>query len=298
MRGCDQACTFCVVPKTRGKEVSRPVREIIDEARALVDDGVREITLLGQTVNSYGKRLAKGRKIGLHHVLYELHKIDGLERSSFITSHPKFMFPELIEAMGTLEKVSNYLHLPVQSGSDAVLQRMLRTYTAEHYRDVIAVCREANPDLGLATDIIVGFCGETDAEFEETLRLIEAMRYQGSFVFRYSERSGTRAAERYTDDVPEDVKRERNQRALQAVERVALEEYRMRIGKVETVLVEGVSKLDPTRLTGRNHRRQIVVFPGDTTENLVGRLVPVRITDATHVVLVGEKVGEGRYPRP
>ncbi len=294
MRGCDQACTFCVVPRTRGKEVSRPVLEIVEEARRLVDAGVREITLLGQTVNSYGKRLAKQRKIGLQHVLHELNKIRGLERISFITSHPRFMHSELIEAMADLEKVTKYLHLPVQSGSDSVLQRMLRTYTIDEYRRVVDVIRERIPDIGLATDIIVGFCGESDDEFEATVRLLDEMRYQGAFVFKYSERKGTRAASIYADDVPEEVKKERNQRTLKIVERHARTIYAERIGRLEEVLVEGVSKLDRTRLTGRNRRHQIVVFPGEVDEALVGQLVPVRITEATNVVLVGEKVGGGR----
>ncbi len=290
MRGCDQACTFCVVPTTRGKEVSRPVRDIVEEARVLVDQGVREITLLGQTVNSYGKRLAKGRQIGLHHVLYELAKIRGLERISFITSHPRFMFPELIEAMAVLDKVKRYLHLPVQSGHDAVLKRMLRTHTIDHYRRVIDECREKIPDLGLATDFIVGFCGETDAEFDATIRLAEEIRFQGAFAFKYSERAGTRAAMTASDDVPEEVKRERHQRLLQTVERIAREIYAERIGHVEEVLVEGVSKLDPTRLCGRNRRHQIVVFPGSESEGVIGQRVDVRIREATNVVLVGERV--------
>ena len=294
MRGCDQACTFCIVPRTRGKEVSRPVREIVEEAHCLVDAGVREITLLGQTVNSYGKRLAKQRRIGLHHVLHELNKIRGLERISFITSHPRFMFPELIDAMADLEKVTEYLHLPVQSGSDAVLARMLRTYTVDQYCRTIDALRQKIPDLGLATDVIVGFCGESDAEFEETLRLLEALRFQGAFVFKYSERPGTRAANLYRDDVPEQVKKERNQRVLAVVERHAREIYRERIGRVEEALVEGPSKRDGNRLTGRNRRHQIVVFPGRIDEALAGKLAAVRITDATNVVLVGERVGPGR----
>src|SRR5262245_8952037 len=155
MRGCDQACTFCVVPATRGKEVSRPVAEVVEEARALAGQGVVEVTLLGQTVNSYGKRLAPGRRIGLHHLLHELNKIRGLERSRFITSHPRFMTQDLIDAMADLEKVCEYLHLPFQSGSDAVLRRMLRTYTVARYRDVIARCRARIRNFAAATDVIV-----------------------------------------------------------------------------------------------------------------------------------------------
>jgi tRNA-2-methylthio-N6-dimethylallyladenosine synthase len=293
MRGCDQACTFCVVPRTRGKEISRPVREIVGEARALVQGGVREITLLGQTVNSYGKRLAKGRAIGLEHVLHELERIEGLERIRFITSHPRFMRPGLIDAMAGLGKACEYLHLPVQSGSDAVLGRMLRTYTADHYRRIVAECRARIPGFALATDIIVGFPGETDAEFEETVRLVEEIRFDGAFIFRYSERQGTRAAA-LPDDVPEDVKRERNQVLLGIMERIMLEKHRERIGSVEEVLVEGPSKLDPKRLTGRSRAHRIVVFPGSAGERLAGKLVPVRIAGATPLVLVGERAGEGR----
>jgi tRNA-2-methylthio-N6-dimethylallyladenosine synthase len=294
MRGCDQACTFCVVPRTRGKEISRPVREIVDEARALADEGVREITLLGQTVNSYGKRLARGRAIGLHHVLYELDKIKGLERIRFITSHPRFMFPELIDAMAGLEKVCEYLHLPVQSGSNVVLQRMLRTYTTDHYRRVAAECREKIKGCALATDIIVGFSGETDAEFEETVRLMEEIRFHGAFIFKYSERKGTRAAETYRDDVPEEVKRERNQILLELMRRTSTEILRDRVGGVEEVLVEGPSKMDSARLTGRNRANQIVVFPAHNEDHLIGKLVPVKILDSTALVLVGERVGPGR----
>lgn len=290
MRGCDQACTFCVVPRTRGKEVSRPVREIVDECRALVDSGVVEITLLGQTVNSYGKRLAKGRVIGLQHVLHELNKIPGLQRIRFITSHPRFMTSELIDAMAGLEKVCEYLHLPVQSGSDAVLRRMLRTYTVDRYRRVVEECREKVRGLALATDVIVGFCGETDAEFQETVKLMEEVRFHGAFVFRYSERAGTRAAAEQADDVPDEVKRERNQVLLRLQSRVSTEILRERVGGVEEILVEGPSKLDPSRLTGRNRANQIIVFPGRADEGLAGNLIPVRITEATSLVLVGERV--------
>jgi tRNA-2-methylthio-N6-dimethylallyladenosine synthase len=294
LRGCDQACTFCVVPATRGKEVSRPVREIVDEARALVDGGVREITLLGQTVNSYGKRLAKGHKIGLHHVLHELDKIPGLERIRFITSHPRFLSAELIDAMASLEKVCEYLHLPAQSGSNSVLERMLRTYTVEHYKTVVGQCRERVPGLALATDIIVGFCGETDEEFQATVRLLEDVRFESGFVFKYSERTGTRAAELLSDDVPEDVKRERHRVVLDLLDKLSLEAHRARVGQVEEVLVEGTSRLDKRRLTGRNRANQIVVFPADPGSEDTGKLVPVRIADATPLVLIGEKAGPGR----
>ncbi len=292
MRGCDMVCTYCIVPKTRGPEVSRPIRDIVDEARALADSGVREITLLGQTVNSYGKRLGRGREIGLQHVLRELDRIPGLVRIRFITSHPRFMNPDLIAAMGDLEKVCEYLHLPVQSGSDAVLRRMQRSYSMKHYLHAIDACRERIPDLGLATDFIVGFCGETDEEFDASVRLMEDLRFQGSFVFRYSERSGTVAAD-LPDDVPDAVKRERNQVLLELQKRISLEENRKAIGSTVEVLVDSVSKQDKGRWSGRNRRHQIVVFPRRGDEDLVGRVVEVRVDDVTPLVLVGERCDTG-----
>jgi tRNA-2-methylthio-N6-dimethylallyladenosine synthase len=294
MRGCDQACTFCVVPRTRGKEDSRPVAEIVDECRALVDGGVREITLLGQTVNSYGKRLAKGHQIGLQHVLHELNKIQGLDRIRFITSHPRFMSDGLLDAMASLEKVCEYLHLPVQSGSDSVLRRMLRAYTSDEYRRVVERLRTKIPHVVLATDIIVGFCGETEDEFQATIALLEEIRFAGAFVFKYSERQGTRAAEIYPDDVPDDTKRQRNQAVLRVVERCTREALRERVGRVEEVLVEGPSRLDPSRFTGRSRANHIVVFPASAKEQLVGKLADVKITDSTKLVLIGERVGPGR----
>ena len=294
MRGCDQACTFCVVPRTRGREVSRSVREIVDECQVLVDGGVREITLLGQTVNSYGKRLAKRHAIGLHHVFHELQKTEGLERIRFITSHPKYMSPDLIDAMASLPKVCEYLHLPVQSGSDAVLERMLRNYTVDHYRRVVEACRDKIRGFALATDIIVGFCGETETEFHETERLLEELPFQGAFVFKYSERQGTKAAELYRDDVPEDVKRSRHQLVLKLVEGLSLRNHQSRIGGIEEVLVEGRSRLDPERWTGRTRAFQIAVFPVGPGEKLEGRLVPVKIVGVTPLVLVGERVGPDR----
>ncbi|MEM7262511.1 MAG: tRNA (N6-isopentenyl adenosine(37)-C2)-methylthiotransferase MiaB [Planctomycetota bacterium] len=294
MRGCDMACTYCVVPRTRGPEVSRPVREIVDECKSLADSGVQEITLLGQTVNSYGKRLAPGRQIGLHHVLHELDKISGLERIRFITSHPRFMGPELIEAMGGLSKVCEYLHLPVQSGSDTVLKRMRRSHKIDYFRRTIEAAHEAIPDLGVATDIIVGYCDETDAEFQETYQLLEDMRFQNTFVFRYSERAGTDAADS-EDNIPDDVKRERNQALLDLQLQIGAEIRAGQVGSTAEVLVEGPSKHDPNRWAGRNRRHQIVVFParqlpGNQREELAGELVNVKITESTALTLIGERV--------
>ena len=298
MRGCDMTCTFCIVPKTRGKEISRPVAEIVDECKALVDDGVREVTLLGQTVNSYGKTLAPGRRIGLQHILHELNKLSGLDRIRFITSHPRFMNSELIEAMGELDSVCEYLHLPVQSGSDPVLKRMNRVYTADHYRKVITECREKIPDFALATDFIVGFPGETDDDFEKTCALMEEMDFQGSFVFKYSPRPDTKAND-YPDDVPEPVKQERNQRLLAIQEKLSTRIYRERVGHVDEVLVEGPSRNDARRYTGRNRRHQIVVFPLPDDirgSDVIGKLLPIKIVDSTALTLHGELLAtrEGR----
>lgn len=301
MRGCDMVCSFCIVPKTRGPEISKPVTEIVDEARALVDDGVREITLLGQTVNSYGKCLAPGRKIGLQHLLHELNKISGLDRIRFITSHPSFMNDELIDTMGSLEKVCEYLHLPVQSGDDGQLKAMRRGYTVDHYRRVIEKCRERIPGFRLATDFIVGFPGETDQAFEATCDLLREMEYQNSFVFKYSPRPDT-AANELEDDVPESVKKERNQRLLEIQKEISERLYAQSVGGVEQVLVEGPSQSDPRRFTGRNRAHQIVVFPAperaEVATGLVGKILPVRIDSSTALTLKGTLLAteEGAAP--
>ncbi len=289
MRGCDMVCTFCIVPRTRGREISKPIHEVVDEVRALVDDGVREVTLLGQTVNSYGKRLAPGRRIGLHHLLHQLDKISGLDRIRFITSHPSFMSADLIDAMGSLEKVCEYLHLPIQSGDDAVLKRMKRGYTVGQYRAVVEACRERIPGFRLATDFIVGFPGESDAAFESTCRVLEEFEFQNSFVFKYSPRPQTPAHE-VADDVPTAVKQERNQRLLEIQKDVSSRVYAQSVGGLVDVLVEGPSRHDPDRYTGRNRAYQICVFPvaPDEGERLVGQILPVRIDRATHLTLQGE----------
>jgi tRNA-2-methylthio-N6-dimethylallyladenosine synthase len=289
LRGCDQRCSFCVVPSTRGPESSRPVADVVEEVRALVDRGVIEVTLLGQTVNSYGKGLAPGRRIGLHTLLAELDRIPGLSRIRFITSHPCFLGPDLIAAMADLEKVCEYLHLPVQSGSDPILRRMRRGYTSARYREAVDRCRDRIPELALATDFIVGFPGETEEDFEATRRLLEDVRFQGSFVFKYSPRPGTEAAG-FLDDVPDDVKRSRNAILLEEQERISGEINAAHIGRVEEVLVEGISKNDPGRLTGRNRQNGIVVFPGTSEDGLEGKMVRVRLTGSTALTLIGERL--------
>ncbi len=290
MRGCDMVCSFCIVPKTRGKEISKPVTEIVDEAKALADCGVREITLLGQTVNSYGKCLAPGRKIGLQHLLHELNKINGLDRIRFITSHPSFMNDDLIDAMADLEKVCEYLHLPVQSGDDEQLKAMRRGYTVDHYRKVIDKCRQRIPNFRLATDFIVGFPGETDAAFERTCDLLHEMQYQNSFTFKYSPRPDTAAFD-LEDDVPEPVKQERNQRLLEIQKEISTKMYAESVGSIDKVLIEGPSQKDPKRYTGRNTAHQIVVFDAperaEVAEGLVGKILPIQIEASTNLTLFG-----------
>jgi len=304
-RGCDKFCTFCVVPNTRGKERSRPPQQIIDEARMLVDRGALEITLLGQTVNSYLHQDG-GRPVRMADLLCRLNDIAGLERIRFVTSYPGDFSDDIFHAMRDLPRVCEYLHLPVQSGSNAVLRRMKRQYTREVYLDLVARGREIVPGLTLATDFIVGFCGETEAEFEESISLLEAVRFKNIFCFKYSPRPNTVADKALADDVPDAVKRQRNRRMLAVQEQISLAQTRALLGTTLEVLVEGYSKAaikaqeaEQTRgeeiswrrsdqLVGRTRGDRIVVFCGD--ESYIGRLVPVRITGATALTLFGNPV--------
>ncbi len=307
-RGCDKFCTFCVVPFTRGPERSRPPGQIVNEAQMLIDRGVREITLLGQTVNSYVSQ-EEGRAVRFSDLLARLDSLDGLDRIRFVTSYPGDFGDDILEAMRDLPKVCEYLHLPVQSGSDAVLKRMRRQYTAGQFVDLIGRAREYVPDLTLASDFIVGFCGETDAEFDETVALVERSAFKNIFVFKYSQRPGTVAEKRSDDDIPDAVKRDRNIRLLKLQEEVSIATNRTMIGRAVEVLVEGHSKraikaqeAEQTRgeeataeasgqLVGRTRTDRIVVFPGEIS--LAGRLVMVRVTAATALTLHGELATSG-----
>jgi tRNA-2-methylthio-N6-dimethylallyladenosine synthase len=286
MRGCDLSCTYCIVPRVRGREVSRPPEEICREVAGLVDRGVVEVTLLGQTVNSYGRSLGAGATLA--GLLRRLAEIPGLRRIRFVTSHPRFMTDDLIAAMAEIPAVCEGLHLPAQSGSDRVLRRMARTYTREQYCATIEKCRERIPGFALAGDCIVGFPGETDEDFAQTESLIRAARYQQLFVFKYSERPGTPAA-RLTDDVPTAVKEARNRRLLELHKEIALELYRQAVGTAVEVLVEGPSSRNPEKLTGRTRQGQIVIFPGPAQS---GRLRRVLVRDATALALYGDLVPE------
>ncbi|MFO0925995.1 MAG: tRNA (N6-isopentenyl adenosine(37)-C2)-methylthiotransferase MiaB [Gemmataceae bacterium] len=294
MIGCDKFCTYCVVPSTRGPEQSRPPEHIAFEVRQLADEGAKEITLLGQTVNSYKFTHGDGRTERLSDLLARIHDTPGIERIKFITNFPRDMGDDLLDAVRTLPKVCPYLHVPAQSGCNEMLRRMKRLYTVEFYRDMLARCRERVPGVAISSDFIVGFCGETDESFEKTCALVREAKFKNSFIFKYSPRPGTKADDLYPDDVPEEVKKRRNNDLLAIQNAVSLEDHRRLVGQTVEVLVEGPSKTalkrgsgsGPLQLTGRTMSDHIVVFDGP--ERLTGRTLPVRVVEASAFTLYGE----------
>ncbi|MCF6159140.1 MAG: tRNA (N6-isopentenyl adenosine(37)-C2)-methylthiotransferase MiaB [wastewater metagenome] len=282
MRGCDNFCSYCIVPYVRGREISRTIEDIKEEVRALISNGCKEVTLLGQNINSYGKSLNTTTTLG--DLLSELNDLDGLERIRFVTSHPTDMSRDLIRTMSRLEKVCEHLHMPAQSGSDRILKEMRRGYVSNYYRELIHFAKEHIPHLTVASDFIVGFPGETDEDFQETVQLMETLRFQNCFIFKYSPRTGTRAAE-LKDDVPDEVKKSRNLKLLELQKRISLEKNKKLIGKQVQVLVDGASKSDPNRLSGRTRQNHIVVFSG--SKDLIGELVDIRIHEVTDLTLYG-----------
>lgn len=288
IRGCNMPCTYCIVPATRGLEVSRPIAEILPEVQALVEDGVTEVTLLGQTVNAYGHDLPGQQNLA--RLLRELHALPPLRRIHFITSHPNFLTRELMETMAELPRVSRYFHLPAQSGSDAVLQRMKRLYTREKYLARIRDLRELIPDMEFASDWIVGYPGETEEDHELSKSLLEEVGFSQSYVFKYSPRPLTVADDYFEDDVPEETKARRNQELLELQGRISREKNRALLGEVVEVLVEGPSKKGEGRYQGRTRRNRIVHMDGLTNAQ-VGSYLPVRIDEAMHHSLVGTPVG-------
>ncbi|MEC7240875.1 MAG: tRNA (N6-isopentenyl adenosine(37)-C2)-methylthiotransferase MiaB [Myxococcota bacterium] len=285
-KGCDNKCTFCIVPATRGVEVSRASEEILEEVRACTARGIREITLIGQNVNSYGLKVGNERTFA--ELLYAVAEQPGVERIRYTTSHPRDMGPDVVQAYRDLPQLTSHLHLPVQSGSSRVLRRMKRFYTREHYLKLVEDLKAARPNLSLTTDIIVGFPGETEEDFEATMSLLEEVRFDASFSFKYSPRPGTPALKLEKDAVPPEVASERlsrfqaRQRVIQIEENHALED------EVMDVLVEGASKWDPDVVCGRTGTFKMVNFPGSM--ELVGRTVPVRITRGFVNSLRGELV--------
>ena len=284
MQGCNKVCSFCIVPHVRGREVSRPSELILAEIEALVGQGVKEVMLLGQNVNSYGK--ASSGEIGFAELLNRVNAVEGLCRIRFTTSHPQDLSPALIEAYATLGKLCEHLHLPVQSGADSVLARMRRGYTLEEYLHRIRHLRDRCPDVALSTDIIVGFPGETDEEFEATLELLRQLEYDEIFSFIYSPRPQTVAAKLYADDIPEELKKDRLKRVQGLQQGISLRQNRKRIGQFEEILIEGASKLKNGQIMGRTRSNRIVNVMG--AETLIGELVPVRITGATANSLLGQ----------
>lgn len=282
MYGCNNRCTFCIVPKTRGEEYSRPIEQVVDEVRRMVAEGYREVTLLGQNVNSYMTE----KREDFSDLLHALNGIDGLWRIRYTTSNPKSCKDRHISAVAECEKVMENLHLPVQSGNDRVLRVMRRAYNSTRYRYLVSLFRDQVPVHALTTDIIVGFPTETEEEFQDTLRLVEEIRYDSAYMFMYSPRAGTVAADSMRDDVPLAVKKRRLQQLIDLQEAISHEKNQEEIGRVHEVLVEGPSRKDPEALQGRTRTDKMVVFKGQ--RRLVDNLVKVRITGGNSHTLFGE----------
>jgi tRNA-2-methylthio-N6-dimethylallyladenosine synthase len=281
--GCNSVCSYCIVPAVRGREQSRRPGDILAEVSRLAADGVREVTLLGQNVNSWGRDLVPGVKTEFGELLRVVDAVPGIARIRFTSPHPKDFREPVIRAMAECPAVCEHTHLPLQSGSTRVLKRMRRTYGRERYLELVGKMRAAVPDLALTTDIIVGFPGETEGDFLETLEVVEEVRYDGAFTFVFSPRRGTEAAT-MPDQVPDEVKRERIERLIDVVQRIARERNEERVGGVEEVLVEGPSRTDPSVLRGRTRRNTTVNFHGTAA---AGDLVSVRIEGATSTTLRG-----------
>ena len=286
MQGCNQYCTFCIVPYTRGEERSRTIPDIVAEARELVGRGVREITLLGQIVTSYGKRdyAPQDGKSAFVQLLEAVHEIEGLERIRFTSPHPKGYGDDLVEAYTRLPKLVESAHIPVQSGSDRMLKAMHRGYTRERFLSIIGKLRGAQPGMGITTDLIVGFPGETEEDFEQTLSLAREAAFDNAYIFRYSKRKDTPAAE-MPDQLPEEVKEERNQRLLTLINEGAAQRYEAFVGRRVQILVEGQSKR-PERMMGRTRCGKIVVFDGGDRHR--GQLMDVQVTRAGNFTLYGD----------
>ena len=291
MEGCSKYCSFCVVPYTRGEEISRRFDAVMAEINVLVKQGIREVTLLGQNVNAYVGAMPDGEQADFALLLSAVHAIAGLERIRYTTSHPLEFNQRLIDAYGRLPKLVSQLHLPVQSGSDRVLAAMKRNYTVMEYKSIIRRLRAVRPDISITSDFIVGFPGETEEDFERTMKLIEEINFDGSFSFVYSRRPGTPAAS-LSDDTPEAVKLQRLQRMQKLLDAQLHAHSAAMVGSVQRVLVEGASRKDENELMGRTDNNRVVNFPAAGTQSarLVGRFVDVTITSVSHYTLRGEIV--------
>ncbi len=294
MMGCDKFCTYCIVPSVRGPEQSRPPDAIVAEARQLADQGVKEITLLGQTVNSYKFREPDGRTTRLSDLLHRLHEIGGLVRIKFITNFPNDMTDDLLQAVRDLPKVARYLHVPAQSGCDEMLKRMKRMYTSALYDEMMGRIYATIPGVAVSSDFIVGFCGETEESFEKSVAMVKKWRFKNSFIFKYSPRTGTKADDLFADDIPEAVKKRRNNDLLAVQTAICLEDNQAFRDRTLEILVEGPSKsalrhgdgFGPTQMTGRTACDRIVVFDGN--ERQAGQLLPITITEVSAMTLFGE----------
>jgi tRNA-2-methylthio-N6-dimethylallyladenosine synthase len=282
--GCNQVCSYCIVPSTRGREVSRPPAELVEEVRAMAADGVREVTLLGQNVNSYGRGL-RPEPTTFARLLRAVDAIEGIDRVRYTSPHPQHMGEDVVRCHAELESVCEHIHLPLQSGSSRILKAMRRTYDRGLFLDRVALIREHVPDCAITTDVIVGFPGETEADFAETLAVCEEVGFDGAFTFIFSPRRGTEAAD-FADDVPHEAKVERMERLVEVVQRRARERAQRFVGRELEVLVEGASRHDPSRLRGRTHHNKVVNFDGLAEP---GELVAVRIDAATSQTLAGEQ---------
>ena len=283
--GCNCVCSYCIVPSTRGREVSRRPDELVAEVRRLAADGVREVTLLGQNVNSYGRDLEPSERITFAELLARINAIEGIDRIRYTSPHPKDMREDVIRAHADLGALCEHIHLPLQSGSSTVLKRMRRTYSRERYLDRVALIRALVPDCSLTTDIIVGFPGETEDDFEQTLEVAETVGYDGAFTFLYSARRGTEAAT-LSGQLPHEIKVARLERLVEVIQRRARERAERFVGRTLEVLVEGPSRTDPTRLRGRSRHNKVVNFTG---LGAPGELVEVEISSATSQTLAGQE---------
>jgi len=285
MRGCQNFCTYCVVPYTRGKERSRSPESIINEAKNLFEKGYREVTLLGQNVNSY-KWDSNNEKVNFAKLLESVALISPLLRVRFTTSHPKDISDELIYTIAKYKNICNYIHLPMQSGSTKILKLMNRRYTREWYMDRIKAIKRIIPDCSISTDVISGFCSETEEDHQDTLSLMQWVGYDFAYMFKYSERSGTYAAKKLKDDVPEDVKGRRLNEIIALQQKLSYESNLKDVGKIFEVLIEGVSKRSGKQFSGRNQQNKVVVF--DKEDAKIGQYVNVKITDCTSATLIGK----------
>jgi tRNA-2-methylthio-N6-dimethylallyladenosine synthase len=285
-QGCNCVCSYCIVPSTRGREVSRPAGELLAEVERLASDGVREVTLLGQNVNSYGRDLRGEDKVTFSQLLRAIDAVEGIDRIRYTSPHPKDMREDVIRAHAECPSLCEHIHLPLQSGSDRILKAMRRTYNRRRYLDRVALIREHVPDCALTTDIIVGFPGETDEDFERTLEVVAEVGYDGAFTFIFSPRRGTEAAG-LAEQVPHPVKRERMERLVELVQSRGRERAQRFVGRTMDVLVEGTSRTDASRLRGRSRHNKAVNFEG-TSEP--GELVEVEITGATSMTLTGHEL--------